>query len=183
MRRKYQLPVRQFVVYLGQKPSKMQAQLAPEEVFTGFTLQSLRDYDYQTLLSSDVPEEIILAVLSNFKGKKPAEVLKGILGKLKAISGEEITLRKYIRQLSILARLRNLTKETQKQVTDMGLLYDITKDYLYQQGVEQGQQEMQEKTIDIIQLLQDGTLTTEKVAELTGVSVEYVQRMAEKLKR
>jgi predicted transposase YdaD len=179
LRRKYQLPVKQFVIYLGQKPSKMQTQLAPEEVFTGFTLLSLRNYDYQTLLASDVPEEIILAVHSNFKGKKPAEVLKGILGKSKEKAGEEITLRKYIRQLSILARLRNLTKETQKQVTDMGLLYDITKDYLYQEGLEKGQ----EKAIDIIQMLQNGTMGTEKIAELTGVSVEYVQRIAEKLKK
>jgi predicted transposase YdaD len=130
-------------------------------------------------LSSDVPEEIILAVLSNFRGKKPAEVLKGILRKLKDISGEEITLRKYLRQLAVLARLRNLTQETQKQVTNMGLLYDITKDYLYQEGLEKGQQ----KAIDIIQMLQDGTMSTENISELTGVSIEYVQRMAEKLKR
>ncbi len=179
LRRKYQLPVKQFVIYLGQKPSKMPTQLAPGEVFTGFTLQSLRDYDSQTLLASDVPEEIILAVLSNFKGRKPAGVLKDILRKLKEVSREEITLRKYVRQLAILARLRNLTQETQKQVTNMGLLYDITKDYLYQQGKE----EMQEKAIEIIQLLQDGTMSPEKIAELTGVSIEYVQRMAEKLKR
>jgi hypothetical protein len=157
----------------------MRTRLDPEEVFTGFTLQSLRDYDYQSLLASDVPEEIILAVLSNFKGKKPAEVLKDILGKLKEKAGEEMTLRKYIRQLSVLARLRNLTKETQQQVTDMGLLYDITKDYLYQEGLEKGQ----EKAIDIIQMLQNDTMSTEKIAELTGVSIEYVQRMAEKLKR
>ncbi len=181
LRRKYQLPVKQFVIYLGQKPSKMQTQLAPEEVFTGFTLQSLRDYDYLTLLSSDVPEEIILAVLSNFKGKKPAEVLKGILGKLKEKAGEEITLRKYIRQLSILARLRNLTKETQKQVTDMGLLYDITKDYLYQEGLEKGQQEMQRKMI--VTMLEDKTLSPEKIAEFAHVPLEYVQQVAEELKK
>ncbi len=62
----------------------------------------------------------------------------------------------------------------------MGLLkYDVTKDYLYQQGMEQGQ----EKAIEIIQLLQDSTMSIEKVVELTGAPLEYVQRMAEKLKR
>jgi hypothetical protein len=87
-----------------------------------FTLTSLRDYSYERLLASDVPKEIILAILSDFGGKKPAEVLKRILGKLKELGGEEIALRKYFRQLSVLARLRNLVKETQRQVTDMGLL-------------------------------------------------------------
>ena len=177
LRRKYQLPVKQFVIYLGQKPSKMQTQLAPEEVFTGFTLLSLRNYDYQTLLASDVPEEIILAVHSNFKGKKPAEVLKGILGKSKEKAGEEITLRKYIRQLSILARLRNLTKETQKQVTDMGLLYNITKDYLYQQGKEETKRQIIE---DMIKLQ---TISLEDIAQVARVPIEYVQQIAEELKK
>lgn len=51
----------------------MQHRLAPVEVFTGFTLKSLRDHSYQHLLTSSIPEEIILAVLSDFEGKKPAE--------------------------------------------------------------------------------------------------------------
>jgi predicted transposase YdaD len=181
LRRKYGLPVKQFVIYLGQKASKMQTQLAPGEVFTGFTLQSLRDYDYRSLLASDVPEEIILAVLSNFRGKKPAEVLKGILGKLKEISGEEITLRKYLRQLAVLARLRNLTQETQKQVTDMGILYDVTKDYLYQQGKEQGQQETKRQMIEDLIKLQ--TISLENIAQVARVPVEYVQQIAEELKK
>ncbi|MBD0293663.1 MAG: hypothetical protein ICV84_00455, partial [Flavisolibacter sp.] len=50
LRRKHQLPVRQFVIYLGHKPSKMQVQLPPAEVFTGFTLKSMRDYSYESLL-------------------------------------------------------------------------------------------------------------------------------------
>ncbi len=177
LRRKYQLPTKQFVIYLGQKPSKMETKLPPEEVFTGFTLTSLRDYSYQSLLASQVPEEIILAVLSDFEGKRPVEVLKGILSKLKEISGEEITLRKYIRQLAVLARLRNLGKETQKQIFDMGLTYNITEDYLYQQGLEKGKKDL------IVEMLKDGTLTVEKIAALAKVSVDYVKHVAKELKK
>ncbi|MDO1450818.1 hypothetical protein Q0590_31380 [Rhodocytophaga aerolata] len=177
MRKKYGLSVKQFVIYLGQKASKMQTRLAPDEVFSGFTLKSLRDYSYQQLLASQVPEEIILAILSDFGNKKPVEVLQAILGKLKEISGEEILLRKYIRQLSILARLRNLTKETQKQITDMGLTYNITEDYLYQEGLEKGKKDL------IIEMLKDGTLTMEKIASLAKVSVEYVKQVAKELKK
>ncbi len=181
LRRKYQLPVRQFVIYLGQKAPGMRTQLAPEETFTGFTLTSLRDYAYDSLLASDVPEEIILAVLSNFGEKPPGEVLKGILGKLKEKAGEEITLRKYIRQLSVLARLRNLTKETQKQVTDMGLLYDITKDYLYQEGVNKGREE--EKRENIAKMLARQKLSVAEIADTLGVTFEYVESIAKELRK
>jgi hypothetical protein len=193
LRRKYQLPVKQFVIYLGQKASRMQTTLAPEEVFTGFSLKSLREYSYQHLLASQVPEEIILAVLADFRGHKPVAVLKEILIKLREISQEEITLRKYIRQLSVLARLRNLIKETQKQVQDMGLTYNITEDFLYQQGVEKGIEQGIEKGIEqgekarerqvIISMLEDGTLTVEKIASLTKVPVEYVRQIAAELRK
>ncbi|MBD0254591.1 MAG: hypothetical protein ICV83_02630 [Cytophagales bacterium] len=181
LRRKYQLPVRQFVVYLGKKPSRMQTRLAPDEVFEGFTLTSLREYSHERLLASDVPEEIILAILSDFGGKKPAEVLKRILGKLKELGGEEIALRKYIRQLSVLARLRNLVKETQRQVTDMGLLYDITKDYLYQEGLTKGKEE--EKREFIARLLEDKAFSIEKIARLAKVDVDYVEAIAKEIKK
>lgn len=192
LRKKYGLPVRQFVIYLGKRESRMQTQLMPEEIFTGFTLKSLQQYSYQQLLVSDVPEKIILAILSDFGGRKPTEVLREIILKLKEISGQEITLRKYIRQLAVLARLRNLTQETQKQVNTMGLTYDITKDYLYQQGMEQGREEGIEKGIEkgvekgkrelITEMLLDGTLTVEKIAALAKVPVTYVKQLSKELK-
>jgi len=41
--------------------------------------------------------------------------------------------------------LRNLTKQTQKHVTDMGLFYDITQDYLYQEGLARGEEKGREE--------------------------------------
>jgi hypothetical protein len=181
LRRKHQLPVKQFVIYLGAKASKMQTQLAPEEVFTGFHLRSLRDYSYQSLLESQIPEEIILAILSDFNKQKPGEVIRQILNRLQRIGIDEITLRKYIRQLSMLARLRNLTKETQKQIQDMGLTYNITEDYLYQEGMSKGREE--ERRGLIIKMLKDNTLSIEKIAEFADVAIDYVKQIEKELKK
>jgi hypothetical protein len=181
LRRKHQLPVKQFVIYLGAKASKMQTQLAPEEVFTGFHLRSLRDYSYQSLLESQIPEEIILAILSDFNKQKPGEVNRQILNRLQRIGIDEITLRKYIRQLSMLARLRNLTKETQKQIQDMGLTYNITEDYLYQEGMSKGREE--ERRGLIIKMLKDNTLSIEKIAEFADVAIDYVKQIEKELKK
>lgn len=102
------------------------------------------------------------------------------MNKLKEISGEEIMLRKYIRQLSMLARLLNLTKDVQKQIIDMGLTYNITEDYLYQEGLERGLEKGKKELI--IEMLKDGTLTIEKIAALAKVPVEYVKQVAKELK-
>jgi hypothetical protein len=181
LRRKYQLPIKQFVIYLGKKASRMQTLLSSEEVFTGFSLRSLRDYAYESLLASHIPEEIILAVLSDFNKQKPEEVIRQILNRLKEIGAEEITLRKYIRQLSVLARLRNLTGETHKQIRDMGLTYNIKEDYLYQEGRKQ---EKEELIADLtLKMLKDKTLTIEKIAQLLGVTTDYVKQVEKELKK
>ncbi len=181
LRRKHGLPVKQFVIYLGNKTSRMVSQLPPGEVFTGFALKSLKNYSCESLLDSQVPEEIILAVLADFNQQKPAQVIKRILERLREIGQEEITLRKYVRQLSILARLRNLTKETHKQVQDMGLLYDITKDYLYKEGLEKGEEKGVAKVI--INMIKKGTMPLEQIADFTGVSLNEVKRIANELKQ
>ncbi|MBD0257546.1 MAG: hypothetical protein ICV83_17665, partial [Cytophagales bacterium] len=140
---------------------------------------------YESLLDSQIPEEIILAILSDFNKHKPVEVIRQILSKLKGIGVDEITLRRYIRQLSILARLRNLTKETHKQIQNMGLTYNITEDYLYQEGITRGREEgrEEEKRGLIIEMLNDGTLTIEKIAALAKVSVEHVKQIEKELKK
>jgi transcription initiation factor IIE alpha subunit len=76
-----------------------------------------------------------------------------------------------------LARLRNLTRETHKQVQDMGLLYDITKDYFYKEGLEKGKHEV------VVNMLKKGTVSPEQIAEFTGVSLEEVKKIAKDLKK
>jgi predicted HTH domain antitoxin len=108
-------------------------------------------------------------------------VIRQILSKLKGIGTDEITLRKYIRQLAVLARLRNLTKETQKQIQDMGLSYNITEDYLYQEGRKQEKQELTESLA--VKMLKDRTLSIEKIAEILNVTTDYLKQIEKGLKK
>jgi hypothetical protein len=71
---------------------------------------------YEKVLDSQIPEEFILAILSDLGKQKPLEVIGQLLRKLQEIGTGEITLRKYIQQSSMLVRLRNLTKETQNKL-------------------------------------------------------------------
>jgi DNA-binding CsgD family transcriptional regulator len=59
----------------------------------------------------------------------------------------------------------------------MAIDYDITKDYLYQQG----QQETKRQIIE--SMLKRETINPVEIAEIAKVSVEYVQQIAEELKK
>jgi predicted transposase YdaD len=57
----------------------------------------------------------------------------------------------------------------------MGRLYDITKDYLYQEGLVKGKHQV------VVNLLRKGTVPVEEIAEFTGVPVEEVRQIAGEL--
>ncbi|WP_299457304.1 hypothetical protein [uncultured Microscilla sp.] len=200
LQQKYQLPVRQFVIYVGSKPPKMRTHLKPDEIFTGFELLDLSQIKYKQWLDSNIPEEILLAILSNFQQTDALQVLKQIISKLIKLIDSPETLQKYIRQLAILARLRNLTVETEQTLEYMGLTYDIEKDAFYQKGIKEGRQEglkkgikegrqeglkkgkQEEKVALIIGLLKSGKMTLQEIAYLTKITVAEVQKIADQIK-
>ncbi|HAA15916.1 MAG TPA: hypothetical protein DCE41_31080, partial [Cytophagales bacterium] len=67
-------------------------------------------------LSSEVPEEIVLAILMDFPPEEADGVISSILSKLQLLTHDEATLKRYIQQLMILSRLRKLDTATEKKV-------------------------------------------------------------------
>jgi predicted HTH domain antitoxin len=185
MIRKFRIPIRQHVIYLGQQPSKMESQLPEAYDIGGFALHSLRNFDHQEFLDpiaigSDIPEEILLAVLGDF-GEKPAiQVIRTIIKNLQRVSGTKILRDRYLKQLTVLGRLRKLANKVIKEVNNMPILFDpkIKKnDTWYKEGRE-------EKAIDmIVQLLKKGRMPVEEIAEIAETSVEYILNIKSDLEK
>ncbi|HAS43737.1 MAG TPA: hypothetical protein DCS93_24865 [Microscillaceae bacterium] len=198
LQKKYQLPIRQFVIYVGEKPPQMRTELSEYEVFTGFELMNLKEIHYTQLLDSHIPEEVILAILGDFNNQTSEKVLRQIIVKLQKLSSAPITLNKYLRQLFVFARLRNLTEVTQKQLNTMAFTYDIEKDAFFKRGKEKGREEgrlegMQEGKLEGIQeglqkgkestainLLKLGKFTYKEIAQITDLTLEQIEAIAKK---
>jgi predicted transposase YdaD len=199
LQKKYKLPIKQFVIYLGETEPQMRTELRDEEIFRGFELKNLHQFDYETMLNSDIPKEIMLAILCDFKQEEAEEVLGKIITRLKTLSRNQINLQKYIRQFMVLARLRNLSALTSKQLKDMALVYDIEQDALYKEGKQQGEQlglqkgeqlglqkgeqlglqkgELRKTIKGIQKALAQKVLTLEQIADLFEVSVDFVVKV------
>jgi transcriptional regulator with GAF, ATPase, and Fis domain len=66
----------------------------------------------------------------------------------------------------------------------MGLLYDITKDYLYQEGLSKGREEAEKKQREAIaKMLAKQKFNVEEIADMLGVTVPYVEAIAKELKK
>ena len=141
LQRKYELPVRQVVMYLGLDKPTMRTQLSEEEQITGFELRDIRNFTTRVTLDSEIPEGIILSILTDYEKSDTGKVIDEIIYKLQQSSKSENELRKSIKQLLVLSRLRNLGEEIEQKVNDMPITYDIKTDGLYNRGIQEGIEE------------------------------------------
>lgn len=185
--RRKQMPIKHLVIYLGSRKPTMRTQLKPEEIYKGFDIVNVHALDTTELLASQVPEVILLAILTAYKKEQTEAVLRLIVSSLKSVSKNQNQLSKYLKQLVILARLRKLEDLTIKIVKAMPITYDISTDSLYLQGIEKGiatgiqkgrEQEAQRKTkIVVKRLLKNGTLPDTSIAFIAEVTTEFIQVM------
>ena len=128
----------------------------------------------------------MLAILGDFQNEEPAEVVRQLLDRLLKASTDKAKLQRYIRQLTVLAQLRSLREETQKQIRTMPITFDITKDSLYIQGrkkgEEKGEERGEERTKEklIINLLKTTNLSVTAIAKAAEVSQKYVKELKAK---
>lgn len=179
LQKKHQLPIRQFVIYISDKEMTMTTTLPKEEVYTGFEVLNLQKISYQKFLQSDIPEEIILAILANFEKEEVEKVLQQIIKSLGRTGQEQLKLEKYIRQITVLSRLRNLSELTEKIVEKMAWTYDIETDAFYKRGLEKGMEKGMEKSnIKGIQnALKQQVLTVAQIADLFEVEEAFVLKI------
>ncbi|WKN42229.1 hypothetical protein [Tunicatimonas pelagia] len=149
-----------------------------------YTPRSLQEYNYQNLLTSDIPEEVILAVLSDFRDQPPEEIIHLILEKIVKIVPNKIKLQRYLCQLGVLSKLRNLQPLTFQKLDDMPIEYDIQTDYLFMKGKEAGIEEGTtegmkegEKAV-IVKILKLGKLNHTQISEFTGISEKRIKQTA-----
>ena len=183
--RKYELPVRQVVIYLGSEKPTMRTELPEEERITGFDLKNIRNFSTRVTLDSEIPEEIILSILTDYKKADAEEVIDEIIYKLQQASKSENELRKSIKQLLVLSRLRKLEGKVKQKVNNMPITYDIKTDGLYNQGIQEGREEGREKNrFQIIsKALLQRVLTIEQIAEIAEVSIDYVLSVQSELEK
>jgi predicted transposase/invertase (TIGR01784 family) len=118
---------------------------------------NIKEIDCSYFLNTNSPDAIVLAILCDFKDKKPIEVSKNILLKLHQLLDEK-EFRRYVIMLEELSELRNL-QNTIKEA-EVGLMsikwedlpsYEIGMEKGFevgmQQGIQQGIQEERKKML------------------------------------
>jgi hypothetical protein len=177
LKSKYKYPVRQFVIYIGNKQPTMKTVLSEDGNYFQFQLINITQLDYLRFLNSTNPEEIILAVLGDFGNEKSEIALSHIIQRLEETKTDQNTLQKHFNQLRILAKLRKLNLKFDDMIQNMAKYLDVESDPFFIKGQEKEQVKV------VTNLLSQSDFTIDKIAKIAGVAVDFVKSVQRQLTR
>jgi hypothetical protein len=171
---RYKLPIVQVVIYFGTGISKMTNFYSYRKNSFHYELISIQEFSYKTFLASDKPEELILAILADFEEKSKEEVVKMIFSRAKVLLNETNQMGRFVNQIEILSKLRNLEGFIQEFTQNiMALDLKLEDTFTFKQGESKGEKNNRDKMI--LSLYRKGKLTLEDIADAAEVSVQYVK--------
>ncbi len=175
LERKYQLPIRQYVIFLGSTTPQMPTRLDRPNLKFDFPLIAFSMLDYRLFLRSARPEEIVLSILANFDGDSTDTALQQIIKRIEETSSGDFSLRKHINQVRVLAQLRNLGVKLKSAMDSIAQFISPEKDAFYLIGQERAEERF------VRSLLTKTDMTVEQLADIAGVSVEFVEQIRQKM--
>ncbi len=173
--RVYRLPVKQYVIYIGEGDAEMPTVLTNENSFFSYQLVAISSIDYKLFLNSANTEEKIFAILGSFGKDEPEKVIKRIFSEVVQNTPGELAKERRKNQLRILAQLRNFTMLNKDIMESVSTFFKEENDIYYKIGFEKGKHEF------VKYLLQHTDYSTEKIAEIAEVYPDTVERIKSSL--
>jgi len=176
---KHHGPIRQFLIYIGSERLAMPAGL-DEPGFEGYRygLVDMHRIDCSGLLTQDNPDALVLAILCNFGGRNPKEVVGYIVQRLRELLGkDERGFREYMNMLEIYSENRDLQPQI-KEAEHMLTRADVERLPSFAIGFERGTAEGLEKgKAQLVRRLLNRFGVVE-ISELLELTSEEVKRIA-----
>lgn len=120
------------------------------------------------------------SVRQNLQGKHRSRNTESHAKRIEETTDTDFSLQRYFNQLRVLAQLRKLESKLKDIVMDSIAKYiDEKRDVAYLIGQDKARE--QEQTKFVTNLLEKLSLTVEQIADITGVSVEFVRNIKQKL--
>jgi hypothetical protein len=141
------IPVRQFVIYLGAENPQMETEIHERDLIYRFQLISLINIPFQCFLQTGRPEEALLAMLGDLQGESPENVIRMIIEIVIQNTISDLDKQKYFQQLQVMGQLRNF-----EALIENIMITESLRDYVsiertpwYKLGVAESEAKFQKK--------------------------------------
>ncbi|GAB4020533.1 hypothetical protein GCM10028808_61980 [Spirosoma migulaei] len=193
--RAYRIPVRQYVLFMGDKLPKMHTELNMGDSIIRYNLVSFQQFNHDLFLRSDKPEEILFALLADYGQQSPEIILESIINRIHATATGSLAFERYISQLRVLVQLRKLQSVLETVMEKLTQYFKEQEDPFYKkgerlgfslglengkkQGIEQGKSS--KERLVVLNLLKETSLSTQEISRLTEVSISFVEALKKEL--
>ena len=185
LHRRYRIPIRQYVIFVGFGLPIMPTQLQEKPMQFMYALITLSAVDYRLFLSSATPEQILLSILADFDNQPAQTVIWQVISRLRETDTGDFSFRRHINQLRVLAQLRKLSNQIDEIMDSIATFFKEEDDALYIRGERVGLQRGEGKAIEklVTNLILKSKLTVQQISEMAEVSVAYVEEVQQRLKK
>lgn len=187
----YKLPVKQYVIYIGDEPCRIADRLVLPDMKFNYTLIVLSAIPYRMFLEAEQPEVQVLALLGDLEGKPPESIALEVLQVIMEDPRAESDRYKRLKQLRMLAQLRNFEFDYDKIQEDfmfsIAEIFKEERDPFFKRGLKRGEEKGMEKGIEkemkrmIQNLIINTGGTDEEIARNTDVPMEVVSKIRAKM--
>jgi hypothetical protein len=184
--RRYQLPIKQYVVFLRDTQPAMPTYIETENLKYNFTLIRIAEANYKLFLKSDNPEVKMLGILANFDKDDSYSAVKSIVDGVQSFTKGDFAKSRYFNQLRIFVQLRsNIKHEFGIAMETVTKFFKEENDFLYQKGEIKGSTKgKEEKSHEVVKnLIIKLGLSDEQAADVAAVPVEYIAMVRAELKK
>lgn len=175
----YPYPVKQYVIYMGGGNSAVPYRINLPNFKYEYSLINFKELPCELFLSSNEPEEQILAVLANKGNRSSAEIVKTILQKIALTNPHGSTNNKYYEQLRVIMQLRKFDNETEHAMLDVNSFWKLERDPLYKRGKQVAEEKAQVKALEekkaIARNLKSKSIKLKIIAQATGFTIEEIK--------
>jgi predicted transposase/invertase (TIGR01784 family) len=153
----------------------------------------MKKLDPKPFLQSSNPEEVLLAILCNVNEEQMEDLLRSLTSRLVELLPNNAKINKFIQQLLVLTRLRQVNDKSLKIIKNMPVTIDISKDILYKKGKIEGREEgrekgreegqeagLEKKELEIIGNCIKAQYTLKEIAIITSLSIQKINALIKK---
>jgi hypothetical protein len=180
--RRYQLPVKQYVIFLKDTEPTMPTYIGTENHKFSYNLIRIAEANYKLFLKADSPEVKMMGILANFGKEDSYGAIKAIIDQVQSFTKGDFAESRYFRQLRIFVQLRSgIEQQFEKAMETVSKFFREEKDFLYRKGEIKGREE---KELEVVtNLISESGFSDEQAAAIAGVPVSFVKSVRDKLRK
>jgi len=186
IKRTTSLPVKQYVIYIGENKLFMKNSICEDGVNFIYNMINMKTIDCENLIKQDTPDSLVLSVLCDFKEKQPRDVINYIITRLMELTKSNVNeYRKYMLMLEELSTNRDLlkvVKQEEEMLSDFSMEKLPSYEIGIERGIEKGTKSGMQQGLELgkILALYEIGLSSEEIAKKYEKSKEYVNSVIEK---